>query len=343
MIKEIKLNLGLDKIKSFTVSEVLGKGNINAGEGLLKLLDGNIIIPYSSPIEGLNFYPLVKEGDVITNGQSIYTYEDAETNSITSYVDDKIWDLAIATNAVFKGLLGSMGQSGQIASSTVKIKTELEVKKGIEQLLEDIGNAMKEYNDLENGDVVVVAEKPYPVAQNRLVPVKYIYERDPKKMSAEERKKYVLEIGKLLPTPLDEEDLILADSYTEDPEIGQMCTMGAYNHNLLAYQTAEIIRAKTGKVVDVVISDTDTGIDVRKTIIGCITLGASPIGATKGLSLYECMRASCAAEFSRGSTERIPIIICKPAERCRKREGMGEFRGYDGKLKYSIEGKIAFD
>lgn len=346
MQKILNLQLGLPESK-YIVKKIMKKGEIKVGDVLLLIEDNNgTIIEYSCPVNGINFYPLIIENDMIISGQSIYTYEIIIDTTVQSYIDDKIWDLAIATNAVFKGLLGSMGQSGQIASRTVKLKTELNVKNGIERLLDDISNSFQsldENDGLQDGDVVVVAEKPYAVAQNRLLPIKYIYDRDPKKMIESDRKEYLKEVSLLLNSPMEEEDLILADAYTDDPGLGMMCTMGAYNHNLLAHLTAEKIREKTGKSVDVVISDTDTGIDVRKMIIGCITLGATPIGATKGLSLYECMRAACAAEFGRGSKYRIPIIICKPAERCRNRIDMGEYRGYDGKLKYSIEGKIAFD
>ena len=51
---------------------------------------------------------------------------------------------------------------------------------------------------------------------------------------------------------------------------------------------------------DVVVSDTDTGTEVRETLIGCITVGATPLGATAGLVLYECMRVAAATELCRG-------------------------------------------
>ena len=89
--------------------------------------------------------------------------------------------------------------------------------------------------------------------------------------------------------------------------------------------------------VDVIISDTDTGLDVRSPLIGCITIAATPLGATAGVNLYEAMRCSTAAEFVRGHDKRIPIVICIPAERRKKRDGIGLKRSYDGALHISKE------
>ena len=48
--------------------------------------------------------------------------------------------------------------------------------------------------------------------------------------------------------------------------------------------------------------------------------------------MYECMRVANAAEFVRGSSRGIPLVLCKPHPRRRRREGLGEHRGYAGRL-----------
>lgn len=270
-------------------------------------------------------------------------YIEEVEHDVKKYIDDKIWNLAITVNASFKGLLASMGEGGQIAAKAIPIQTILPVNEGKSILIENIATVLEKVN-LEDGDVVVLAEKPFPVAERRLIPLEMIMnENDPKRINLEKRRILKEKISQIIGDIVEDEDLILADTYTSDPNLGQKATIGASDHNKLAFECAASIRAHTGKIVDVVISDTDTGSDVRQTIIGCITLAATPVGATKGVNLYECMRAACAAEFVRGSKKSIPIVICKPADRCRKREGIGEYRGYSRKLKFSQEGKIAYD
>ncbi|WP_163786770.1 coenzyme F420-0:L-glutamate ligase [Myxococcus vastator] len=331
----------------FEVTHVSPEPRIAAGELLMRVRAGERELTYPSPLAGNVVRPLVGVGQHVAAGEPVFLMSSTsvapDLGELEQLMDEKIWNLAVATNAVFKGLLGSMGASGQIASRTVPVKVELPTHQGVDTLIQSIAEACAA-SSLEEGDVVVVAEKPFPVAQGRLVPYRYIYETDPKKMGREDRLRLLAELQRLVSGPVDEKDLILADSYLEDPARGEQATVGAHNHNRLAAQLAEAVRARSGVSVDVIISDTDTGIDIRETIIGCITLGATPVGATRGLSFYEAMRASCAAEFTRGSKSRIPIVICKPAHRCRRRPSIGEFRGYDGKLDFDREGrKIAFD
>ena len=111
-----------------------------------------------------------------------------------------------------------------------------------------------------------------------------------------------------------------------------MATAGVHNPNEVAVRLSRRIRDSLGVTCDVVISDTDTGLDVREMLIGTITIGATPLGATAGLVLYECMRVANAAEFSRGTDRNVPLVICRPHERRARRVGLGEFRGYNGRL-----------
>ncbi|HEU5319458.1 MAG TPA: hypothetical protein VFX28_01560 [Methylomirabilota bacterium] len=336
---------------SYQVTALTEKKRLAYGDEILRAVGPNGEVAVTAPCDGEVAARLVTVGAVVAPGvpvlQVVSEALAPALDDVERFVDERIWNLAIATNAALKGLLGYMGASGQIASRTVPVRTELPTGDGVERLLAAVAAACRETpadagDALEDADVVVLAEKPFAVAQKRLVPFSYVYDTDPKKLDRRARAKLLQKIAGEVAGPVEEEDLILADSYLEDPALGPMATVGAVDHNGLAAAAAAAIETATGKRVDVVISDTDTGIDVRQPIIGCITLGATPLGATRGLSVYECMRAACAAEFTRGARRRIPIVVCKPAYRCRKRPRIGEHRGYEGKLRLAMEGSVAF-
>ena len=98
-------------------------------------------------------------------------------------------------------------------------------------------------------------------------------------------------------TDVTAKDLICADSLLDWPD-GPMATAGVLDPNQAARDIALQIAQRLGKSCDVVISDTDTGLDIRETLINTITIGATPLGATGGLVIYECMRIANAAEFA---------------------------------------------
>jgi F420-0:gamma-glutamyl ligase len=257
-------------------------------------------------------------------------------------VDEKLWNLAIATHSIVKGLLGAMGMGGAFSESIIEVKQRLYPEKGYEDLKKQVVDAIKERGQLQNGDVVVVTEKIFAAAQNRLIPIDLILERDPHKINLKQRMEMAKDIEKLLDAPVNETDLILADTYVmESKEV--MATVGVYNPNKVAYEIAQLIKQDFDVDVDVIIKDTDTGVDVCETIIGCFTLGATPLGATKGLCLYECMRNAVCAEFVMGHNKGVPIVICRPIARNIERKDMGEFRGYDGRLDYEKEDGLAFE
>jgi hypothetical protein len=108
--------------------------------------------------------------------------------------------------------------------------------------------------------------------------------------------------------------------------------VGAADHNAACARLAAAITESGGKRVDVVVSDTDTGLDTRRPLIGTLTIAATPLGATAGLNLYEAMRCAVAAEFVRGHNRGIPVVLCIPAERRRGRPGVGLPRSYPGAL-----------
>jgi len=256
-------------------------------------------------------------------------------------VDEKLWGLAIATNAMVKGFLGYMGIGGSINKEVFGVEKQLDPERGYDDLKKQVINALNE-KELLKGDVIVVSEKLFAVAQKRTIPFSVILNNDPKKMNDIQREQMAKEMEDLTKLPVNAIDLICSDTYIANNG-DEMATLGVFNPNQVAFELAVGIKDKYSVNVDVVVSDTDTGIDVCQMLIGCITIGATPLGATKGLKIYECMRAALAAEFVRGSSNGIPIVVCRPIKRHMYREGVGEFRGYDGRLNAETENGIAFE
>lgn len=248
---------------------------------------------------------------------------------------DRFWELAIAVNAAFKGLLGSMGESGHVCARAIPITAELDLHPDWPRIAELLAQLAAPV--VAAGDTVVVPDKVVAVAQGRLGPGRILRDPDPKQIDPNRLRDlaaaYTAELGFLV-TPLH---LLLADEHGRD-----QASLGTRDHNSAAAELALAIQQISGVGVDVVISDTDTGLDVRTPLIGCVTIAATPLGATAGLNLYGAMRCATAAEFVRGHTRRVPIVICQPAERCRKRERIGEHRGYNGALHIEKEKSIAY-
>lgn len=244
-------------------------------------------------------------------------------------VDEMRTELAQAVNAMVKGYMGSIGQSGQVAKYTVPIQVTLRPEEGCERLMAQIVDALRGV-DLADGDVLVTSEKIFAIAQGRLFPLRLLWQHDPKTTDRQGRQDLAAHLSRYVPG-VTEADLLLSDSLTDWPD-GPSATLGVADPNRVAHDLARRIERDLEVVVDVVVSDTDTGLDVRENLVNCITIGATPLGATAGLVLYECMRVANAAEFVRGSSRGIPLVLCKPHPRRRRREGLGEHRGYDGRL-----------
>lgn len=256
-------------------------------------------------------------------------------SSSTQQEPDRFWELAIAVNAAFKGLLGSMGESGHVCARTVPITVELDLRCDWQSTVELLAKLAAP--SITQGDTIVIPDKIVAIAQGRVGPARMLRDPDPKQIDPDRLRDlaaaYTLELGFPV-TPLH---LLLADEHGQD-----QASLGALDHNSAAADLAVAIRRIGGASVDVVVSDTDTGLDVRAPLIGCVTIAATPLGATAGLNLYGAMRCATAAEFVRGHTRKVPIVICQPAERCRDRDRVGEHRGYNGALHVDKEKSIAY-
>jgi hypothetical protein len=235
------------------------------------------------------------------------------------------WELAIAVNAAFKGLLGSQGESGHICASVTAVAIELNLDNGWQSLVDQFTNAVS--GTATDGDVVVVADAVVAAAQRRLAPRGILSEPDPKQIAPARLAELARRWADRLGFPVTPLHLLLADEYGDD-----QATVGCEDHNFACAELARAVADTNGVLVDVVISDTDTGLDTRTPLIGTVTVAATPLGATAGLSLYDAMRCATAAEFTRGHRRRIPFVVCVPASRRRVRDGIGQLRPYRGAL-----------
>jgi F420-0:gamma-glutamyl ligase len=254
-------------------------------------------------------------------------------------VQDSLSDFALAVNAVVKGYMGAIGQSGNITMTVIPVSAKLDCYSGEQALIEEIIRSLDKY-DLRNGDIVVSCEKIFAIAQGRLFPRELLERIDPKTCDRTSRKELLRLVHEYVPDA-DDGDLICAD-FVSTPGARPMATAGIRDPNELAVRVSRRIHEHLGVACDTVISDTDTGLDVREMLIGTITLGATPLGATAGLVLYECMRVANAAEFCRGTDKNIPLVVCRPHERRINRTGLGEFRGYHGRLDARREALTAY-
>jgi hypothetical protein len=246
----------------------------------------------------------------------------------------EFWEIAIAVNAAFKGLLASQGQSGHICARVVPIRVEFELQKGWHVVLSQIIETLR--GQLHSGDVVVLADKVLAAAQGRVAPKSILLEPDPKTVPASTLPRLANQWTERLGFTITPLHLLLADEYGDS-----QATVGTEDHNSVCAGLARTIFNTLGVAVDVIISDTDTGLDIRRPLIGTLTIAATPLGATRGLTLYEAMRCAVAAEFVRGHTRRIPVVVCIPAERRRHRMRIGQHRGYAGALDAAREDNLA--
>lgn len=251
---------------------------------------------------------------------------------------DEFWEIAVAVNAAFKGLLGYFGQSGHVCERTIPVPGHLDTSRGLDVFLDTCADRLIASGLLDHGDVVVLAEKPLAVAQGRVARRDVLGGADPKRLHELDRSALAAHVSQLVGMTVSANDLIRVDWVEGDDEA--LVVLGAQGHNEMCAELAARLRRAGAPDVDVVVSDTDTGLDVRSPLIGTLTVGATPLGATSGLNLYEAMRCAVAAEFERGAARTVPLVICRPAARCSDRLQCGEPRPYGGLLDRRQEVRI---
>ena len=255
---------------------------------------------------------------------------------LRSALETQISQLAQSVNAAIKGERAARGIGGQTTNEVIPIRYKLNCDHGIEALFGQVIESLD--GKIVEGDIIVISEKVIATAQQRFFPRELISSCDPKATDEEGRLELLNLVSKYV-HDVDDIDLIMGDFIT-DSKGNELITCGVGRPNQIAAEIAERLRAQYHVDCDVVISDTDTGLDVLAPLIGCVSIGATPIGATAGLSIYDCIRVANAAEECRGSSRGVPIVICRPHVRCRFRSYRGEYRGYEGRIDATRERKL---
>ncbi|WP_281884501.1 hypothetical protein [Paenibacillus sp. YYML68] len=246
------------------------------------------------------------------------------SNAVT---EDLLLGYWMSAHSAFRAMQANEGEGGQVAASAVPVKFLVKRNDGLQVFIDALEN-----QNLEDGDIVVIADKPIAIATNRVIPRSLLGEADPKFLSYDDRIKLVSKINLASQISLYPKNILMID-YIDELE----ASLGAYNHNRLCYVISSMIHSQLGKKVDVVISDSDTGVDQAQPLIGFPTVGSTPLGVTAGLSIYEALRVSALAELVRGHNRLIPIVISKPSARNQIRPHIGSERNYPGMIHINLE------
>lgn len=234
--------------------------------------------------------------------------------------------LWMGTHAALRGIQAAEGDAGQIAARVSPIKMIVEEDTSFEELVSSI------QDNLQDGDIVAVSEKIVAITQRRVASRVLLKGRDPKFLSYDERCALAKELQTTLNFPVSTYHLTLIDHLPDG-----MMTVGTFDANRYCSKLSEKIKHCTDKCVDVLIVDSDTGVDLCQPLTGLPTIGSTPIGATAGITYYDCLRVSAAAEYVRGHNRLTPIIIVHPSERNCSRIDIGAYRGYSGSIHVSME------
>lgn len=234
-------------------------------------------------------------------------------------------------NYSLKGLIAALGKGVGITKSLCPISFHISE----DDTLDDFVNAIISTNLLKEGGVVCIPSKVIAILEKRFVDgltianynrcvVDFNFAKRNLKMADKDpfTKRDQIGLDKIDPTRK------LGVRYSKDP-------------NLSAYKIAKAIKNKTGIKIDVVISDSDAGGRKGIKLIGCPTIIATPIGATKGLRLFYCMRIAVAAEMTWNNIENIPVVLIQPYQASQLRKDIGNLR-YKGFLDVQQEDDIKF-
>jgi len=229
--------------------------------------------------------------------------------------------LADIVNYSIKGITGALGKGEGLTKEMHPVFFHIDNNSSINDLI-DILSDMKL---LENGDILVLPSKLIAVLEKRFVYGLTINNYNQCINDLEFARKNLQLPGK---KPLTKRDQIGLDKIDPEKGIG-VCY--STDPNLSAFNIAEGIKKNTGLKVDVVITDSDSGGKKGIALINCPTIVATPIGSTKGLRLFYCMRVAVAAEMIRNNTKNIPAIVIKPYQASKLRKDIGALR-YKGFL-----------
>lgn len=242
--------------------------------------------------------------------------------------DKEIILLGDIINYSLKGLIGALGKGEGITKFVRSISVHLEEN----DKLSDLVNAIVSTKLLKNGDVIVIPSKVVALLEKRFVYGLTVENYNKCINDFDFAQKNLKMADK---SPFSRKDQIGLDKINPKKKLGIRYPK---DPNFSAYKIARDIHTKSGIKVDVVISDSDSGGKKGLILIGCPTIIATPIGATKGLRFFYCMRVAVAAEITWNNIKDTPVVLIQPPEdyAVRLRDDIGKLR-YKGFLDASKE------
>jgi len=237
--------------------------------------------------------------------------------------------LSDIVNYSIKGLTSALGKGEGVTKFLRPISFQVKEESDLRHLADTIIST----NLLENGDIVVVPSKVVSLLEKRFVYGLTLenYNRCISDIAFARKKLKMVDKG-----ILTKQDQVGLDKIDIKKKIGVRYPK---DPNLSCYRIAKHILGKSNKRVDVVISDSDSGGEKGVALIGCPTIINTPIGATKGLRLFYCMRVAVAAEITWNNIKNMPILLVQPYQASRIRKNIGELR-YKGFLNAEKENDI---
>ncbi|WP_144502498.1 hypothetical protein [Bacillus thuringiensis] len=247
-------------------------------------------------------------------------------------LDINVLGLWMSSHSAFRSLQAKEGEGGQVAASALPVSTTISLGDSFQAFITPLKNF-----HVEHGDTIVIADKAIAIALNRIIPINFLEGRDPKFLDLLERIELSEKIKEKFNTRFNVKQLLLIDYLNNGT-----ASLGGIDHNNICSKIAKLIYEEMGVYVDVVIADSDTGVDKGEPIIGIPTVGVTPLGATAGLSVYEAMRVSAVGEYIRGHNRNIPIVICKASKRNSMRKNISQARWYPGTLNVFMESEFHY-
>ena len=245
-------------------------------------------------------------------------------------IEFQMHGLWMASHAAFRGIQAAAGQGGLVASSAIPVRRRFDAGCGVEALVEGWDDV-----ELRDGDVVVISEKVAAMAQGRVGGATLLDGEDPKFLGAARRAELAQRVGERVGFDVSATDLLLVD-YVDQNTV----SLGCHDPNATCGRLARLIAERRGCSVDVLVADSDTGVDQCHPLLGLMTIGATPTGATAGLTIYEALRATAVAEYVRGHVLGVPLVVVSPSERNRHRPAVGSDRPYPGMMHVIMEDRV---
>lgn len=224
-------------------------------------------------------------------------------------------------NQALKGVLAGLGSGSGPTRKCEAIEVKNKINVGDDIITEELLKACRRY---KSGSYLVIASKIVSISERRIVSIpKYPV---PKRRTPREMRRILQESANEEIGLITIRDAIGADLIETTKDTFYFALLPE-NPNRVAAEIAGRIRKETGKLIDVIITDTSSGWRKGIEIIGIPTLLATPIGSTRGCDIYYAQRLAAMAEVARNTGKITPYVLVEPPTiRSLTRPGCGEPR-----------------